>query len=64
MTKLQVRDYSIYTPVSINRMHSSAFRTDGRGLALITEKPLQGSAFNAKELMDAIIYGPNAKYFV
>lgn len=61
MTKLQVKNYSIYSPVKIQRITSGAIR--GKGQFLITEKPKTGSAFNTEKLMAAIIYGKDAKYF-
>ena len=64
LEKLPVRDYSIYSPVSINRMKSGAIRTNAKGLGLITERPLTGSAFDSANLLNAIVYGRDAKYFI
>lgn len=60
-TLLGEHDEAGTVPVKINRITSGAVR--GKGRFLITERPVTGSAFNVKALMDAIVYGPDAKYF-
>lgn len=63
MVRLSVRDYSIYSPVSIDRRTSGAVQVSMKHLALITERPLQGSAFDAKKVMEWVVYGDKPNYY-